>query len=131
MGPIVNTSTGPADGLTGPGVCGSGALALAGANATANPHALGRCGYGPRLPLLVISPWARQNFVDHTVTDQSSVTRFIEDNFLGGQRLATGSFDALASPINQMFSFSKMRSNGILCLNPTTGERQQPILCQQ
>jgi phospholipase C len=38
----------------------------------------GRCGYGPRLPLMVISPWARQNFVDSTLTDQSSVLRFIE-----------------------------------------------------
>lgn len=123
MGPIVNTSTGPADGLTGPGACGNAALALAGANAGANPHALGRCGYGPRMPLLVISPWAKQNFVDHTVTDQTSVTRFIEDNFLGGQRLAVGSFDAIASPIDQMFNFTKIRSNGTLILNPTTGNK--------
>src|SRR5271157_707993 len=130
MGPIVNTSTGPADGLTGSGACGNAALSLPGANAAANPHALGRCGYGPRLPLLVISPWAKQNFVDHTVTDQTSVTRFIEDNWLGGQRLATGSFDALASPINQMFNFNKIRTVGTLCLNPITGERQNPILCQ-
>jgi phospholipase C len=124
MGPIVNTSTGPADGLTGPGACGNAALALAGANPSANPHALGRCGYGPRQPLLVISPWARQNFVDHTVTDQTSVTRFIEDNWLGGQRLATGSFDALASPINQMFNFAKIRTNGKLILNPLTGNKR-------
>jgi len=129
MEPIVNTSTGPADGLTGPGACGNAALALAGANATANPHALGRCGYGPRLPLLVISPYARQNFVDHTVTDQTSVTRFIEDNWLGGQRLATGSFDALASPINQMFNFAKLRSNGRLCLDPMTGLKQSKSHC--
>ena len=46
-------------------------------------HAQGRCGYGPRLPLLVISPYAKQNYVDHTVMDQSSVIRFIEDNWLG------------------------------------------------
>jgi phospholipase C len=124
MGPIVNTSTGPADGLTGPGACGNAALALPGADPVANPHALGRCGYGPRQPLLVISPWARQNFVDHTVTDQTSVTRFIEDNWLGGQRLAAGSFDALASPINQMFNFTKIRANGKLILNPVTGNKR-------
>ena len=47
-----------------------------------NPHAQGRCGYGPRQPLLVISPWARHNFVDHTVTDRSSIIRFVEDNWL-------------------------------------------------
>ncbi len=40
-----------------------------------------RCGYGPRLPFLVISPYAKQNNVDHTLTDQTSVLRFIEDNW--------------------------------------------------
>ena len=94
-----------------------------------NPHALGRCGYGPRLPLLVISPYAKQNFVDHTVTDQTSVIHFIEDNWLGGQRIGNGSFDAIASSISQMFDFNKLRTNGTLCLNPTTGEKQRPSLC--
>ena len=44
--------------------------------------------------MLVISPWAKDNFVDHTVTDQSSIIHFIEDNWLGGQRIGNGSFDA-------------------------------------
>jgi phospholipase C len=121
IGPIVNQSTGPADALTGPGACGSGALALPGVN-PANTHALGRCGHGPRQPLLVISPWARENFVDHTVTDQTSILRFIEDNWLGGQRIGQGSFDALASPINQMFDFTEMRQDSTLILNPRTGQ---------
>lgn len=123
MGPVVNTSTGPADGLTGPNACGTAATSLPGVNGAANPHALGRCGYGPRMPLLVISPYARQNFVDHTITDQTSVLRFIEDNWLGGQRIGQGSFDALASPIDQMFNFSKLRNNGTLILNPLTGNK--------
>ena len=121
MGPIVNQSTGPMDALTGPGACGSGAIALPGYN-PANLHALGRCGYGPRLPFLVISPWARQNFVDHTVTDQTSVIHFIEDNWLGGERIGQGSFDSVANSISQMFNFSKIRTNGVLYLNPTSGE---------
>jgi phospholipase C len=125
MPPIVNTSTGPADALTGPGVCGTAATSLPGLNGAANPHALGRCGYGPRLPLLVISPWARQNFVDHTVTDQTSIIRFIEDNWLGGQRIGQGSFDAIASSIAQMFYLKKIRTNGTLFLNPITGEKQK------
>jgi phospholipase C len=130
LGPIVNTSTGPQDALTGPGACGTGATSLPGyAGAAVNPHALGRCGYGPRLPLLVISPYAKQNFVDHTVTDQTSVIHFIEDNWLGGQRIGNGSFDAIASSISQMFDFNKLRTNGTLCLNPTTGEKQRPSLC--
>jgi phospholipase C len=121
MGPIVNTSTGPADALTGSQACGSAANSLPGINST-NTHALGRCGYGPRLPLLVISPWARENFVDHTVTDQTSIIRFIEDNWLGGQRIGQGSFDGIASSIDQMFDFHKKRDNGRLLLDPNTGE---------
>ena len=89
----------------------------------ANPNALGRCGYGPRQPLLVISPWARQNFVDHSVTDQTSVIHFIEDNWLGGQRLGSGSFDGIANSIDQMFNFKSLRANGKLILNPGTGEK--------
>jgi phospholipase C len=123
IAPIVNTSTGTADALTGPGACGSGMTALSGLN-PANQHALGRCGYGPRQPFVVISPWARQNFVDHSVTDQTSVIRFIEDNFLGGQRIGQGSFDGIANSITQMFNFSKIRNNGHLFLNPGTGEKE-------
>ena len=123
MGPIVNTSTGPADALSGPGACGTAATALPGLNSVTNPHALGRCGYGPRLPLLVVSPWAKRNFVDHAVTDQSSVIHFIEDNWLGGQRIGQGSYDALSGPLNNMFDFSHARTDGKLFLDPNTGER--------
>ena len=124
MGPIVNTSTGPDDGLTGPGACGNGLNSLPGLNPT-NAHALGRCGYGPRLPLLVISPWAKRNFVDHTVTDQSSIIRFIEDNWLHGTRIGEGSFDQIANSIRQMFNFETDRSEGVyLFLDPSTGKQR-------
>jgi phospholipase C len=124
MGPILNQSTSPADALTGAGLCGNGADALPGPNG--NPHAQGRCGYGPRMPLLVISPFAKHNFVDHTVTDLSSIVRFIEDNWLGGERI-TGSFDALAGTLNNMFDFDGNgddHDHGVrkLVLNPTTGQ---------
>jgi phospholipase C len=118
IGPIVNQSQTSADALTAPGQCGSSAnTALDGVNAA---HAQGRCGYGPRLPLLVISPYARKNYVDHTVTDQSSVVRFIEDNWLGSQRIP-GSFDALAGTLNGMFDFSSPSNSGVYILNPSTG----------
>jgi phospholipase C len=122
MGPIVNTSTGTADALTSPGFCGTAATSLPGLN-PALLHALGRCGYGPRLPLLVISPWAKQNFVDHSLTDQSSIIHFVEDNWLSGQRIGHGSFDTIANSIAQMFNFTKIRTNGTLFLNPTNGEK--------
>ncbi len=59
-----------------------------------------RCGYGPRLPFLVISPWARTNFVSHTVLDQSSIIKFVEDNWLHGRRIHQGSFDRIAGRID-------------------------------
>jgi len=124
MGPIVNTSTGPQDALTGPGACGNASTSLPGLNSTANPHALGRCGYGMRQPFLVVSPWAKQNFVDHSLTDLTSVMRFIEDNWLGGQRIGNGSFDGIAGSINGMFDFRSIRKNGTLFLNASTGEKQ-------
>ncbi|HTT36788.1 MAG TPA: alkaline phosphatase family protein [Burkholderiales bacterium] len=123
MGPIVNQSTGAADALTGPGHCGDGSTALPGIDPTAEPHAQGRCGYGPRLPLLVISPWSKRNFVDHTVTDQSSIVRFIEDNWLDGERIGQGSFDALAGSLGNMFDFGHRHGEArALFLDENTGQ---------
>ncbi len=123
MSPIINPSTSPADALTGPGACGNGSTALPGVN-PATAHAQGRCGYGPRMPFQVVSPWARRNFVDHTITDQSSPLRFIEDNWLHGQRVGQGSFDAIANSIVQMFDFDQHvdSGDGVLILDPNTGE---------
>jgi len=121
LGQIVNQSATAADALSGTGLCGSGAAASPGIN-QGTLHAQGRCGYGPRLPLLVISPWARRNFVDHTMTDQTSVLRFIEDNWLGGERIGAGSFDTIANPINSMFYFTDGPLNaGQYILDPNSG----------
>lgn len=122
MPPIVNQSASLADSLSGTGLCGSMGpnYALPGVNGVA--HAQGRCGYGPRQPLLVISPWAKSNFVDHTLTDQSSVIRFVEDNWLNSQRIGAGSFDAVANSIANMLDFSKQEAKGYYILNETTGE---------
>jgi len=118
----VNGSATAADVLNGNGICGSPDTALAGTSAT-TLHPGGRCGYGPRLPLLVISPWAKPNFVDHTVTDQSSILRFIEDTFLSSARI-TGSFDSVAGPLTNMFNFSQPepQNTNKPILDPTTGE---------
>ena len=131
MSPIVNQSQTPADVLNGAGFCGKATPGLAGYESTAIPNAQGRCGYGPRLPFLVISPWAKSNYVSHTIIDQSSVVKFIEDNWLGQTRLGGGSFDAIAGSITDMFDFSSPSCReDKLFLNPTTGEqvRQYPGL---
>jgi phospholipase C len=117
MGQIINQSQSPQDMLNGTGFCGHAAPALAGVN---GPHAQGRCGYGPRIPVLVISPFSRPNFVDHTMTDQSSVVRFIEDNWLSSQRIP-GSFDAVAGPLNNMFVFGEPSPKRLI-LDENTGE---------
>ena len=119
MGPIVNTSATAQDFLTGTGLCGSGENALPGVNPN-TLHAQGRCGYGPRLPLIVVSPWAQVNYVDHQVSDQSSIPHFIEDNWLGHQRIGQGSTDKNAGNLKGLFDFKTPKA-GRLFLDPSTG----------
>ena len=121
MGPIVSQSSDPNnDALLGPaGLCG-----------TAQPGAYqDRCGYGPRLPLLVISPLAKEDFVSHTVADHSSIIRFIEDNWQLG-RIGDQSFDAVSGSILNLFDFDEPGEDRVvdrrLILNPDTGEAVSP-----
>jgi phospholipase C len=109
-----------ADQLNGNGTCGTGTQPIGVAGKPVN----GRCGPGTRLPFLVISPWAKPNYVDHTPTSQASIVRFIEDNWLQGERLGGGAFDATAGSIMGMFDFSHYHATSKLNLNPTTGEPQ-------
>jgi phospholipase C len=123
---FVNGSATAADALNGAGVCISATAAgnaLPGVN-PATLHAQGRCAYGPRLPMLVISPWANKNAIDSTVTDQSSIPRFIEDTFLSSQRIGGGSFDSIAGSLDNMFNFSNgavIPNPNVVLLNPATG----------
>jgi phospholipase C len=81
----------------------------------------GRCGPGTRTPFIVISPYARANYVDHTPITQASVVKFIEDNWLGGQRIGQGSFDATAGDIRGMFDFTNGGTNPTLFLDQSQG----------
>jgi phospholipase C len=51
------------------------------------PPRVDQNGYGLRVPGLVISPYARQGYIDHQVLSHDAYLKFIEDDFLGGQRL--------------------------------------------
>ena len=51
------------------------------------PPTVDENGYGLRVPGLVISPWARQGFIDHQVLSFDAYAKLIEDLFLGGARL--------------------------------------------
>jgi phospholipase C len=44
-------------------------------------------GYGLRVPALVISPYAKQGYIDHQTLSFDAYLKFIEDDFLAGQRL--------------------------------------------
>jgi phospholipase C len=44
-------------------------------------------GYGIRVPGLVISAYARRDYIDHQVLSSDAYLKFIEDDFLGGRRL--------------------------------------------
>jgi len=113
MPPIVSQSNDPSqDALLGTtGLCGTPA---AGAYED-------RCGYGPRLPFVVISPYSKQNYVGHFVADQTSIIRFIEDNWQLG-RIGDNSFDAIAGTIENLFNFPGPRNPAPLILDPTSGE---------
>jgi phospholipase C len=125
----LSTSTTPANpgDIMTSGVCGPTPVGA--------PPGAGRCGYGPRLPFMVLSPWAKTNFIDHTVTDQTSSLRFIEWNWnLGfidgmtlqpGQPLGSFSFDQFAGSILNMFDFDNQPNTRPLILDPLTGSPYQ------
>ncbi len=129
LAPVVSQSQTTLDSLTGTepaigpvpaysGQCGTNTARVP-MSASGQPEQA-RCGYGPRLPMMVISPYARTNFVDGSISDQSSVVRFIEDNWLGGQRVGNAGADALAGSLDSMFSFEHPQS-AKLFLDPMTG----------
>jgi phospholipase C len=128
---VFNPSLSPADNLTGTtfslptsGQCGpkpQTSAPLAGEQ--------GRCGFGPRLPMMVISPYARSNYVDHNLSNQASTINFVEYNWhLPG---IAGSFDQAQGKVDKanhvpfdlagMFEFDS-KSNPALPLNPVSGQ---------
>jgi phospholipase C len=119
MGPIVDPSNDTSDELNGAGKCGT-------VTSEFTEHK-DRCGVGPRTPLLVISPWARGNYVDGTVTEQSSITRFIEENW-GLGKIGGTSEDATSGTLDSMFDFSRQDNRApAIILNPETGEVEREI----
>lgn len=121
-GPIVNQSADTLnDAIKGTpganGACGNGTLPAGAFN--------DRCGFGVRLPLLLISPYAKRNYVDHSLNDTTSVLRFIELNWGLGTIGDPQSFDVLASgTILGMLDFDRNHDSEDrkLILDPNTGQ---------
>jgi phospholipase C len=83
----------------------------------------GRCGYSQRLPMVVISPYTRDNYVSSNLTDTTSVVKFIENNWLHGERIP-GSFDATSGSLDApggLLDFHVRPHFQPLILDPTTG----------
>ncbi len=78
-----------------------------------------RCGFGERVPFLIVSPYVKADSVFHTDIDQTSILSFIEYNWELG-RLGNGSFDATAGSLTNMFDFGQRREDTLL-LNHVTG----------
>jgi len=110
-----------ADQVNGAGLCGTGAATQPQPKGLDGKPVNGRCGPGTRVPFLVISPFARQNFVSHARITQASVVRFIEDNWLHGERLGGGSFDETAGSIMDLFDFDHCDEANKVFLDPTAG----------
>ena len=51
------------------------------------PPVVDGAGYGLRVPALVISPYAKQGYIDHQVLSSDAYLKFIENDFLHGRRL--------------------------------------------
>ena len=98
--------------LNGPGVCGTRTPPGASTRAAAATARACRC-WSSR-------PTPKRNFVDHTLTDQTSILRFIEDNWLSRQRIGDGSFDAIAGALDGMFDWHHPAMQRLL-LDPATG----------
>jgi hypothetical protein len=121
---VTNPSLSVADDLTGSGQCGPRPQTVAPLGSEQ-----GRCGFGPRMPLMLISPCAAPDHVDHNLSDQSSILNFIEYNW--GLPSIPGSFDqALGSTdkaegipfdLAGLFDFSKCNQPPLI-LDPDTGQ---------
>jgi len=115
--PVQTGSQTSLDTLNGAGQCGTAGQVPV--NSAGQPEQA-RCGLGVRLPFLVISRYAKGDFVDHTAISQASVVKFIEENW-GVPALGNGAVDTSSGSIDSMLSFD-WPLNFALFLNPATGE---------
>lgn len=69
------------------------------------PPQVDRYGFGPRAPMLIISPFAKPGYISHTVYEQSSMLKFVERRYHLGALTAR---DAAASDMLDSFDFSQL-----------------------
>jgi phospholipase C len=128
---IQNQSLSPADNLTNTTFSGTTSGQCGPSPQTVAPLAgqQGRCGFGPRQPLLVISPFAKRNSVDHNLSNLASIPNLVEYNWRlpaisgSADQLLAGSDAANGIPFDLagLFDFSGPRNQRLL-LDPATGQ---------
>jgi phospholipase C len=114
VGPTMFPSHTVADKLTGAEACQF-------KNASSLVEHDNRCGLGPRLPFMLISPYAKSNYVDNTLTEQSSILKFVEQNWSLGS-IGAGSEDVDSGSVDNMFEFGNAQRAPKVILNETSGE---------
>jgi phospholipase C len=117
--PTTHGSFSSPDALNGAGNCGIPGQTPE-PNGVKGLPVVGRCGPGTRQPFIVISPFAKKNYVSHVLITQASIPQFVEDNWLKSERLGGGSFDATTGSILDMFDFTQKKSTTLI-LDPTFG----------
>jgi phospholipase C len=91
------------------------------------PPTVDQNGYGLRVPGIVISPYARQGYVDHQTLSFDAYDKFIEDDFLNGQRLNPAS-DGRPDPRPGVRENKKVLGNLINDFNFTQRPRAAVVL---
>jgi phospholipase C len=114
VGPTLFPSKTVADKLTGTSMCQF-------TNESSKVEHDNRCGLGPRLPFMLISPYAKSNYVDNTLTEQSSIIKFVEQNWSLGS-IGAGSEDVDSGSVDNMFEFGNAQRAPQITLDETTGE---------
>jgi phospholipase C len=112
--PVVNGSDDPANDTA---LCSAVSISVGTEN--------DRCGYGIRQPLIVISPFTRTDYVSSNMTDTSSITKFIEDNWLRGESTGPSSFTNIAGSLDArggVLDFNGRPNDNRLIIDPATGE---------
>jgi phospholipase C len=114
VGPTLFPSNTAKDALTGVGACQF-------KNESSKVEHDNRCGLGPRLPFMLISPYAKSNYVDNTLTEQSSIIKFVEQNW-SLPSIGAGSEDVDSGSVDNMFEFGNAQRAPKVILNETSGE---------
>jgi phospholipase C len=114
VGPTLFPSHTAGDALNGTGACQF-------TNESSLVEHGNRCGVGPRLPFLLVSPYAKSNYVDNTLTEQSSIIKFVEQNWSLGS-IGAGSEDVDSGSVDNMFEFGNAQRAPKVILNETSGE---------